>query len=57
MKRCGTSSETAALRVGQSVDIGMLGRDGCTRIDQRFEFQTDAPTVVTIAMNQIARVV
>jgi hypothetical protein len=25
-----------------------------TRIDQRFEFQTDAPSVVTIAMNEVS---
>jgi hypothetical protein len=43
------SSQTAALRVGQSVDVCLIGRAGCTRIDQRFEFETDAPTVVSIA--------
>jgi len=45
------SSETAALRVGQAVDICMIGSDGCTRVDQRFEFQTDAPAVVSIVMS------
>jgi hypothetical protein len=42
------SAGTAALRVGQTVDICMIGRDGCTRIDHRFEFLTDAPSVVSI---------
>jgi hypothetical protein len=41
----------AVLRVGQAVDVCMLGSDGCTWIDQRFEFQSDAPTVARLEMN------
>jgi hypothetical protein len=45
------SSARATLRVGQTIDICMLGTGNCTLVDHRFEFQTDSPSVVTLTMN------
>src|SRR5262249_20268706 len=45
------SASRATLRVGQLIDFCMLGRAYCTLADQRFEFQSDSPSVVTVTQN------
>ena len=44
-----TDSPNAALRVGETVRVCMLGSNDCTSANQRFDFQSDAPAVVTAA--------
>ena len=43
----------ASLRVGQTVEVCMFGTDGCSYVDQRFEFRSDAPSVVAVTTNPI----
>jgi hypothetical protein len=53
-QRLNTGSTSVALRAGETVEVCMFGSDGCTYIDQRFEFRSDAPAVITATTDATA---